>query len=245
MYQILKQTIQKCIPNTFLQQNETHFRSIYAWFYKGKKHQCTVCKTNLKAFVTNQRKERMCPKSGSLDRDRRLWQELESVYLKKNQFLLDFSPSRCLARKLKKYPEINYKATDLSGHFIADYQYDITQIELPSQSLDLIICYHILEHIPDDALAMNEMFRILKSNGKAIIQTPFKEGSIYENPAITSAQDRLIHFGQEDHVRIYAVNGLKKRLENCGFTVEIKQFEQADTYYGLTENEMLLIASKP
>ena len=60
---------------------------------------------------------------------------------------------------------------------------DIENIEEPnSNTYDLIICYHVLEHINKDLKAMSELFRILKPGGKVYIQTPFKEGVIYENP---------------------------------------------------------------
>src|SRR5690606_15351560 len=99
--------------------------------------------------------------------------------------------------------------TDLSGDFLSDFQYDITDIKVQNDQYHLIICYHVLEHIDNDYQAMNELFRVLKKDGTCIIQTPFKEGDIYEDASIINEHDRLIHFGQKDHVRIYSINGLK------------------------------------
>lgn len=90
---------------------------------------------------------------------------------------------------------------------------------------------------------MKELHRVLKPNGTAIIQTPFKEGDIYEDYNITSEAERLLHFGQEDHVRIYSIDGLKNRLENSGFTIAVKQFEK-DTYLGFSDKEIILFATK-
>ena len=53
--------------------------------------------------------------------------------------ILDFSPSSCLYRKLKRQTGINYQSTDLSGDFIADHQFDITNLEIKDNTLDLII----------------------------------------------------------------------------------------------------------
>ena len=64
--------------------------------------------------------------------------------------ILDFSPSRCFNRKMKSLKNINYFSTDLSGNFLADYKYDITKIDCETEKFDLIICYHILEHIIED-----------------------------------------------------------------------------------------------
>ena len=145
---------------------------------------------------------------------------------------------------MKKIENINYKSTDLSGDFIADNQFDITHLDLASSSLDLVVCYHILEHIDDDAKAMQELFRVMKPGAKALIQTPFKDGEIYENDTVTSSEDRLIHFGQEDHVRVYSVSGLKKRLRNSGFDVEVKTNFDQNEYNGFDENESIVIAYK-
>ena len=89
---------------------------------------------------------------------------------------------------------------------------------------------------------ISELFRVLKPNGTVLIQTPFKDGEIYEDYAITSESERLIHFGQEDHVRIYSVDGLKKRLESVGFSIIVKQYEK-DEYLGFS-NEIMLVATK-
>ena len=164
-------------------------------------------------------------------------------YLRSNIQILDFSPSRPLFRKWKKEKNIKHIASDLSGDFIADVAYDITQIPEKENSFDLIICYHILEHVIDDVKAMKELHRVLKLAGTVIIQTPFKEGDIYEDYNITSEAERLLHFGQEDHVRIYSVEGLKNRLENSGFTISVTQFEK-DTYLGFSDKETILFATK-
>jgi ubiquinone/menaquinone biosynthesis C-methylase UbiE len=158
---------------------------------------------------------------------------------------LDFSPSRCIYRRLKKFKNINYTSSDFAGEFLSDVKFDITNINSPSESFDLIICYHILEHIEDDLLALKELKRILKPGGKCFIQTPFKEGEIYENPEIIKPVERAKHFGQEDHVRIYSTQGLKNRIERCGFAVEICKFENTKgNFYGYNEIEYILYARK-
>jgi ubiquinone/menaquinone biosynthesis C-methylase UbiE len=170
---------------------------------------------------------------------------LENEFLKANSSILDFSPSRCLYRKLKKFKGISYQSSDLSGDFIADFQYDITDLKIEENAIDLVICYHILEHVPNDLQAMHELYRILKPGGKALVQTPFKEGAIYENDAITAEKERLEHFGQEDHVRIYSVSGLQERLENAGFLVEARHYLSDETHFGLSTEETILVLTKP
>ncbi|WP_241664852.1 class I SAM-dependent methyltransferase [Seonamhaeicola maritimus] len=186
----------------------------------------------------------MCPFCGSLSRNRRLWKLLiDEKKIKGN--LLHFSPSRSLYRNFKKYRDLNYFSTDFENQFLADYQFDITKIDQPANKFDTIICYHILEHIIDDITAMSELYRVLKPNGVIYIQTPFKEGEIYEDYSITSAKERLNHFGQQDHVRIYSVNGLKMRLEKTGFKISSINFKKnnEDFFFGLKSPETVLTAT--
>jgi SAM-dependent methyltransferase len=189
--------------------------------------------------------EKLCPYCGSSSRNRRLWKILVSDFLKRDIRILHFSPSRSLKRFLSKDPSLDYITSDYLGEFDADEHYNITDISESDYSFDLIICYHILEHIEDDKKAMKELYRILKPGGTCIIQTPFKEGEIYEDYTIKTAEERLKYFGQEDHVRVYSIDGLKERLTHTGFEVNVKTFdEEIDNVNGLSANEYILIAAK-
>ena len=165
--------------------------------------------------------------------------------LKNGISVLDFSPPRYLYRKMKAIPDITYMPTDFSGEFIAAENLDITSLELDNNSYDIIICYHVLEHVEKDRQAMSELFRVLKPSGTCFIQTPFKEGDIYENNTIATPEGRKQHFEQEDHVRIYSAEGLSQRLSSAGFQVERLSFtEKENNYHGFRQRETVLIARK-
>jgi SAM-dependent methyltransferase len=245
MYQTFKKIITKVVSRKFIFEQEETLRSWYSIFYAGNKYECNICQKKLRKFITFSNEDSLCPNCGSLKRNRRLWSLLETELLVPNMSILDFSPSRCLYRKLKKMKTINYKSTDLSGDFIADHHFDITNLEITDNSLDLVICYHILEHVNDDIQAIKELFRVMKPGGKALIQTPFKDGNIYEDYSIVSDEERLKHFGQEDHVRIYSVSGLGKRLENCGFLVKIIEDSSTENKYDFDKKEIIILITKP
>ncbi|TXD69052.1 methyltransferase domain-containing protein [Aequorivita lipolytica] len=242
MYQALKKVALFVVPKRFLFENEVFFRSIFALHLRGKSFECTVCGCGLKKFITIPDGDLLCPFCGSRSRTRRLYS-----FLIENDFfhgkVLHFSPSRSVYRNLKTNPNISYFSTDYEDEFIAEYRYNITQIPLENDFFDLIICYHILEHIENDKKAMEELHRVLKPGGTCIIQTPFKEGKIYEDFAKKTPEERLDAFGQEDHVRIYSVVGLQARLKENGFqNVEIETFS-ANERFGFME-ETVLIAKK-
>lgn len=240
MYQTLKKLALSVVPKKILFENEIFFRSIFAFHLSGKKHECTVCCRGLKSFIRIPDGDLLCPFCGSRSRTRRLNSFLTENNLIKGN-VLHFSPSRSVYRLLKKNSKMQYFSTDYEDEFLADYRYDITNIPLEKDYFDLIICYHILEHIEDDKKAMEELQRVLKSSGTCIIQTPFKEGEIYEDFSKKTPQERLEAFGQDDHVRIYSVEGLQRRLKENGFiNVEIKTFPANDRY-GFMEETVLIV----
>ncbi|WP_326982580.1 class I SAM-dependent methyltransferase [Chryseobacterium sp. MYb264] len=243
MYNFLKSVAKNIIPQKALIENEERFRRLLIPFYKGKNNECTICRTRLKNFAQLDNGNLLCPICGSLSRTRRLYKLLNDEFLQSKMFFLDFSPSRMLYKKWKKRNDIHYFPTDYENEFLSDYHYDITNINTEEEKFDLIVCYHILEHIIEDRKAMSELHRVLKTGGKALIQTPFKDGEIYEDYSITTEKGRLKHFGQEDHVRIYSVKGLESRLKETGFNVVVRTFSK-DNYYGFTQNEKVLICTK-
>lgn len=243
MYQQLKSIAKSLLPQKMLFENEQTLRKLLLPLYKGNLCECNICNSKLKKFIPLENGNLLCPICGSLQRTRRLFKLLNDEFLNPGFSMLDFSPSRAIYRKLKNRPDITYYATDFENEFLADYHFDITNIDIENDSFDLISCYHILEHIVDDESAMSELYRVLKKSGYALIQTPFKEGNIYEDYSIKTPKEREINFGQDDHVRIYSVDGLEKRLQNAGFRTEIRLLTQ-DDYYGFTANECVIICTK-
>mgnify|MGYP005666301721 CR=1 FL=1 len=246
MYAWLKNMLRFLLPKTLLTQYEMPLRKFYAnIFYRGSAAVCNICESQFSTFIELPSGDLLCPVCGSLPRNRRLWCLLLDLRLLSGK-LLHFSPSRGLYRKLKQNPDLTYISTDFEEEFIADHRIDITNIEYPDETFDTIICFHILEHIPDDAQAMQELYRVLKPGGKVLVQTPFKNGTIYEDASIISEVDRVKHFGQKDHVRIYSAAGLSDRLVNSGFQVQVRQFTEDDftIQMGLKKDEIILIAEK-
>jgi predicted SAM-dependent methyltransferase len=164
----------------------------------------------------------MCPVCSSSDRIRLLYLFLKT---KTNLFiqpikLLHLAPEKPLMDIFIKQKNIDYLTADLNPENVME-KMDITYIQYPKNTFDVILCNHVLEHIPDDRKAMSELLRVLKPGGWAILQVPISKvlEKTYEDFTITSSQEREKHFGQKDHVRIYGKD-YTQRLKEAGFMVE-------------------------
>jgi SAM-dependent methyltransferase len=166
-----------------------------------------------------------CPSCGASDRDR-----LYALYLKERFDVVDkskkykfvhFAPTRSLEKFIKSYAFLGYRSADFFMEYVDD-KVDIMDMKIyRDNSIDIFLCSHVLEHVSDDKKAISELYRILKTDGWGIIMVPIllslKEN--YEDPSITSEEDRWKHFGQDDHLRVYSKEGFIKRLEEGGFKV--------------------------
>jgi predicted SAM-dependent methyltransferase len=89
-------------------------------------------------------------------------------------------------------------------------------------SVDMFLCSHVLEHVPNDRQAVRELFRILRPGGWGILMVPLHVAltETYENPAITSDAERWKHFGQNDHLRVYAKPDFFAKVKEAGFALD-------------------------
>ncbi|MBP6965021.1 MAG: methyltransferase domain-containing protein [Armatimonadetes bacterium] len=139
--------------------------------------------------------------------------------------LLHIAPEQCFSDHLRLIPDLTYLAGDLAEKPAIDFRMDLCDIPMQTEHLDGILCLHVLEHIPDDAKAMSEMYRVLKNGGWAVVMVPTDgQRTIEALDAYTPAQ-RIRLFGQADHVRQYG-SDILERLSRVGFEVAVIRPEQ-------------------
>ncbi len=197
---------------------------------RGDAMHCPCCGWSFRRFwpsgVSPVVPNSMCPKCGSLPRHRLLWLFLDRQpeLLGRRIRLLHIAPEPLLQKQLSHRPNIDYLSADLCSP-LAMERIDLTDIRKPAASFDAIVCVHVLEHIPDDRRAISEMRRVLSPGGWALLQSPvdWDRPSTFEDWSITSPAERLRHFGQEDHVRIYGADYVD-RLQSSGFDVQRRAF---------------------
>ena len=215
------------IPRPILIRLSYVARPLLAFFLKGNPFTDPIDGKSFKMFLPygygNQRNNVLSPSSLSLERHRLLWLYLinetdffTSIVKKK---VLHFAPEQAFYKLFRKQKNIDYTTTDLFSP-LADVKADICNLPFEDNSYDIIFCNHVLEHIPDDTKAMQELYRVLKPGGMGIFQIPqdLSRDVTFFDDSITNQKERAAIFGQYDHVRIYGRDYFDK-LRSIGFNV--------------------------
>lgn len=190
---------------------------------------CPCCNGVFPAFIAggpNLRPNAYCPRCGSLERHRLLWLFLreKTNFFSANLKVLHVAPEKIFQEAFKMLPNLDYVSADLASP-LAMIKMDVTDIQFADNTFDVIICSHVLEHVPDDRKAMRELLRVLKPGGWAILQVPIdmNRSETFEDPGITDPAERQRLFGQDDHVRWYG-RDYPERLRESGFEVNVQSF---------------------
>ncbi|MGX1929022.1 class I SAM-dependent methyltransferase [Flagellimonas sp. 2504JD4-2] len=243
------------IPRPWLIKLSYWVRPLIALFLRGQKHVDPIDGKSFRTFLPygyeNPRENVLSPSTLSLERHRLLWLFLknETNFFTQNLSLLHFAPEQAFYKRFKQLNNIDYTTTDLNSP-LADVKADICDLPFDNDSFDVILCNHVLEHIPDDIKAMQELFRVLKPGGWGIFQIPqdLKRDKTFEDDSITDKKERAKIFGQYDHVRIYGRDYFDK-LRAIGFKVEevdytAKLSTDDIEKYRLAKGEIIPLVSK-
>jgi len=136
--------------------------------------------------------------------------------------VLHIAPERAIGRWLKQRAGL-YLSVDIRNAAAA--RMDVTRLALSDESITLIWCSHVLEHVQDDSSAIQEFARVLVPGGKAIVQVPIWRQATFEDPAVTSSTERLRSFYQADHVRLYGMD-IVERFARSGFSVQVHRAQE-------------------
>jgi hypothetical protein len=242
------------VPRKYLQLFSHFFLKIISFFYQGKNVLCPVCQHTFRKFLPYGRIPRtnaLCPECLALERHRLMWLFLKN---KTNFFtdqitLLHIAPELCLIDRFKNQTNIDYLSADLESP-LAMVKMDIHNIPFEDQRFNVAFCNHVMEHVENDIKAMQEIYRVLKPGGWAIIQSPIdlKLEKTIEGNHLKTASEREKAFGQDDHVRMYG-RDYKQRLEKGGFKVNEVDYvgeleEDLIVKYALPRDEIIYFCQK-
>ncbi|APG65528.1 SAM-dependent methyltransferase [Tenacibaculum todarodis] len=224
----LFKTILNTIPRPFLIKMSYWVRPTIAWWLKGDNYTDPIDGKSFKKFLPygygKQRENALSPSTLSLERHRLMWlflkDETSFFTAIEKQKVLHIAPEQCFLDIFRKQKNLEYITSDLESP-IADVKADICDLPFKDNEFDIVFCNHVLEHIPDDTKAMQELYRVLKPNGMGIFQIPqdINRAETFEDNSITDPKERAKIFGQYDHVRVYGSDYFDK-LRSIGFKVD-------------------------
>jgi SAM-dependent methyltransferase len=240
----MKRQLKKIVPYNFIHFIKKTKCILEAYFYKGHNFECPLCKKkfrklkdggealpffkNHKVIGGGRRKNMLCPYCLSTDRDRLVYFYLISKkeLLQNDLILLHVAPEPSLKKYIKQHSNITYYSGDKFEERYQGFYYDkgtlnldLTDLQYPDELFDIIICNHVLEHIKDDTKAIQEIKRVLKPNGWAILQVPIsKDSQDTIEYQLLPPEKRKSIYGQEDHVRLYGLD-YPERLKSQGLKV--------------------------
>ena len=245
------------IPRPWLIKASYLVKPIIAFYLKGDTYTDPIDGNSFRKFLpygySKQRKNALSPSTLSLERHRLMWLFLknETSFFTSSQKIktLHIAPEQCFLKIFKKQKNLDYITSDLESP-IADVKADICNLPFKDDSFDVVFCNHVLEHIPDDKKAMQELFRVLKKGGFGVFQIPqdMSRENTFEDASITDKEERTKIFGQYDHVRVYGRDYFNK-LRSVGFKVEEVDYTQRITpeeldRFCLMKNEILPVCYK-
>ena len=211
--------------------------------YRGSARRCPLCGNRVRTFIDHGgdadvlkkrkvvggmwRRNDACPVCRGADRTRLLLLCLKSLILAdgKPRRILHIAPEMGLYLTLKSLSGVDYVAADLDleryRHIKGVVKADLTDLPFETASFDVVICSHVLEHVPDDRKAMSEILRVLRTTGAALLMVPLATDGqgTDEDPSVTTPEERDRRFGQWDHLRLYGQDDFAARLKRVGFDV--------------------------
>jgi SAM-dependent methyltransferase len=158
----------------------------------------------------------LCPACGANGRDRFLhWCLAQRVELHPALRVIEFSPRLGEDYRAAMATWFFYRTSDydMRAHR-GNLQLDLQAIDLPDACLDVTLCAHVLEHVPDTDKALAELHRVMAPGGHLLLQVPVLQ------PATAPPSEPEFH---GDNTPVFWRFGfdLTARLREVGFATDL------------------------
>jgi SAM-dependent methyltransferase len=214
------------IPRPLLIRFSLVFMKFSAVLYRGNKVECPVCEGRFRKLLpygyNKVRENVLCPKCLSLERHRLLWLYLKNRtdFFSGRLKVLHIAPEQSFHKRFRSMNNLNYLSADLVSP-LADVKLDVQEMPFGDNEFDVVICNHVLEHVPNDRKAIGEIYRVLRRGGFAILMVPtnYAMEKTREDASISDPLEREKQFRQKDHYRLYG-RDYPDRLKEAGFIIK-------------------------
>jgi SAM-dependent methyltransferase len=134
--------------------------------------------------------------------------------------------------KWKKYGlEVSKYAADEAKKYCDMYVGELKEAKYKDNSFDVVILFHVIEHLEDPLDVLIEIHRILKVGGWLIIGTPNFDGACARR---FGSNFRMLH--DPTHTSLFSDESLQRMISDHGFVVDRTEFEYFDTKYFTESN---------
>jgi SAM-dependent methyltransferase len=178
---------------------------------------CNVCRWQGNAFTGSAHVElALCPRCGSNGRDRFLhWCLLQRVDLGPALRVIECSPRMGAGYRAAMGTWFFYRTSDydLRAH-AGNLRLDLQAIDLPDDCIDVMLCAHVLEHVPDTDKALAELCRVIAPGGHLLLQVPVLQGR-------TAPPEAPEFHGDDTPVFWRFGFDLTARLRDAGFVTDL------------------------
>ena len=185
---------------------------------------CTSCGTWSPAFRAdrNGNPNRGCPVCKSLERHRFLALLVPALIARgRIETVLDVAPTQALAALVDALAprRLGMDFDPGADGRTVTCRASLTHLPLPDACIDLALCSHVLEHVPDDHAAMRELARVLAPDALGVVVVPRRRGQPTDEDPTAGRAERVQRFGQADHVRYYG-DDFVERLTASGLAYQ-------------------------
>jgi glycosyltransferase involved in cell wall biosynthesis len=194
----------------------------------------------------------MCPSCRCNDRLRHLMMYMDKLNIWSavpGADLLHVSPECELEAMLSELSPASYRRIDLLPSRPGIEKMDLQALELRDESISIVICNHVLEHVSDAERALSEIARVLRPGGIAILQTPWSPILRKTLDAdVDSDAERELLFGQADHVRLFGLDLFDYIARSGMIPMRVRHDDVLSEYncaeFGVNPHEEFLVAVK-
>lgn len=186
---------------------------------------CPACGQDVVGFFRNgTRPEWGCPSCGASPRERLMHALLdaETLTIPPGATVLHCAPNERRLVERFRGPASEYVPADIDPR-----KYDlpgIQRIDLMAMTdqdrFDRIYASHVMEHVPDDSVVLENLRHALKPGGEAWLLVPIWERPTEDGPPDLDPRERERRYGQWDHVRQYGLD-FADRIAAAGLSVDV------------------------
>ncbi len=173
-----------------------------------------------------------CPSCGAMERHRFQWQILGDILKPgawSEQSLLHFAPEPCLEERLRQRFR-TYVSADLFRSNV-DQQADVRDLPFADNSFDVILCSMVLHYVEGYEGGLQEIYRVLKPGGLAMMPVPMIHEKTNDEPAKDSTLKMVVEPGPDFYDRYKKIFDTVTICTSLDFSDELHFFlEQTDDH---------------